>query len=74
MNGSECHFRPVSFSADRCYPVFMRKPTKKPQRKRGNTDSDEYKRFLETARESGASEDPKDFERAFKRVAQPKNS
>jgi hypothetical protein len=31
-------------------------------------DPAEYARFLETAKKVEASEDPKDFERAFKRV------
>ena len=31
-------------------------------------DPEESKRFLETAKAVGASEDPKDFERAFKKV------
>jgi hypothetical protein len=29
------------------------------------TDAERYKRFLDAAKEVGASEDPKDFERAF---------
>jgi hypothetical protein len=32
-------------------------------------DPEESKRFLETAEKVGASEDPKDFERALKTVA-----
>jgi hypothetical protein len=32
------------------------------------TDADRHKRFVDMAREVGASEDPKDFERAFKKV------
>lgn len=32
------------------------------------TDAERHKRFVETAKEIGASEDPKDFERAFKRI------
>ena len=39
-----------------------RKPAPKPDNPK------EYKRFLETAREVGASNDAKDFERAFKKV------
>jgi hypothetical protein len=35
-------------------------------------DPEEYKRFLETARQVGASDDPKDFDRAFNQVAKPK--
>jgi hypothetical protein len=33
------------------------------------TDAERHKRFVETAREVGASDDPKDFDRAFKKVA-----
>ena len=37
-------------------------PDEKPQRER----------FIETAREIGASEDPEDFERVFRQVMKPK--
>lgn len=37
------------------------------------TDEQRHARFVETARAVGASEDPKDFEGAFKRVAQTKS-
>jgi hypothetical protein len=44
-------------------------PTKKTQpRKTRHRDDEEYKRFLETAKKVEASDDPKDFDRAFKRV------
>ena len=33
------------------------------------TDTERHKRFVDMAREIGASEDPKDFEKAFKKVA-----
>jgi hypothetical protein len=33
------------------------------------TDAERHARFVEMAKEVGASEDPKDFERAFERVA-----
>jgi hypothetical protein len=39
-----------------------RPPDEKPQRER----------FIEAAREHGASENPEDFERAFQRVMKPK--
>ncbi len=42
-----------------------RKPASKPDKTR---DPEEYKRFLETAREVGAEEDPKAFDRAFKKI------
>lgn len=32
------------------------------------TDAERHKRFVEMAREVGASEKPKDFDKAFKRV------
>lgn len=32
------------------------------------TDSERHKRFVEMAREVGASEDPRDFDKAFKKV------
>jgi hypothetical protein len=32
------------------------------------TDAERHKRFLETAREVGASADPKDFDKAFRKV------
>jgi hypothetical protein len=36
------------------------------------TDAERHKRFVEMAREVGASDDPKDFDKAFKKVALPK--
>jgi hypothetical protein len=35
------------------------------------SDADRHKRFKEMAKEVGASEDPKDFEKAFKKVTAP---
>jgi hypothetical protein len=35
------------------------------------TDAERHKRFVEMAKEVGASEEPKDFEKAFKKVALP---
>jgi hypothetical protein len=40
----------------------------KPKRLPKLTDAERHQRFLETAREVGASEDPKDFERAFEKI------
>jgi hypothetical protein len=37
------------------------------------TDAERHKRFIEMAREVEASEDPKDFEKAFKKVAKAKD-
>jgi hypothetical protein len=45
---------------------MSRKPASTPD------DPEESKRFIDTAREVEASEDPKDFDEAFKRVAIPK--
>jgi hypothetical protein len=36
------------------------------------TDAERHKRFVDMAKEVEASEDPKDFERAFEKVATPK--
>jgi len=47
-----------------------RKPA--PKRLPKLSDAERHKRFIEMAREVEASEDPKDFERAFEKVAQPK--
>jgi hypothetical protein len=33
------------------------------------TDAERYQRFLEAAKEVGASDDPKDFDEAFKKIA-----
>jgi len=35
------------------------------------SDAERHKRFLETAKEVGASENPKDFDKAFKKVTKP---
>ena len=32
------------------------------------SDAERHKRFVETAREIGASEDPRDFEKALKKI------
>ena len=45
-----------------------RKPGKKPKL----TDAERYKRFVDMAHEVGASDNPKDFEKAFKKVVAPK--
>jgi hypothetical protein len=41
----------------------------KAKRKAKLTDAERHKRFVEMAREVEASNDPKDFDRAFKTVA-----
>lgn len=38
------------------------------------TDAERHKRFVDMAKEVEASEDPKDFERAFEKVVTPKNN
>jgi len=43
--------------------------TDREKRKPKLTDAERHKRFLDMAREVGASDDPKDFEAAFKKVA-----
>jgi hypothetical protein len=40
----------------------------KSQRKPKLTDADRHKRFVEMARQVGASDDPKAFDKAFKKV------
>jgi hypothetical protein len=39
-----------------------------------HADPDEYQRFLEVAKQVEASDDPKDFDKAFERVVVPKAS
>jgi hypothetical protein len=46
--------------------------TRKPQKKRPEKDPEQYKRFLEAARDAGASDSPKDLERAVKKLARAK--
>lgn len=42
--------------------------------KRKLTDAERHKRFLDMAREVEASDDPKDFEKALKKVASPRRA
>ncbi len=44
-------------------------PTPKPK----ITDAERHKRFVEAAKKVGASSNPKDFDKAFERVAARKN-
>ena len=44
---------------------------RKQQSKSALTDADRHARFVEAAREVDASEDPKEFEKAFSRVTTP---
>lgn len=50
---------------------MVTRTTRKPQKKRVENDPAEYKRFRDMAKVVEASDDPKDFERAFKRVVTP---
>jgi hypothetical protein len=45
---------------------MTRKPQTTPKPKL--TDAERYKRFLDAAKEVGASDDPKDFDRVFDRI------
>ncbi len=45
---------------------------RKTERKPKFTDAERHKRFVAMAKEVGASDDPKDFEKAFKKIAVPK--
>jgi hypothetical protein len=45
--------------------------TKAPKPNSKLSDTERHKRFVEMAKEVGASEEPKDFEKAFKKVALP---
>jgi hypothetical protein len=46
--------------------------TAKSKQKAKLTDAERHKRFVAMAREVEASDDPRDFERAFKRVTRSK--
>ena len=48
---------------------MTRKTARAPQKKRSDKDPEQYARFLEAASNAGASNDPKDLERAIKKVA-----
>lgn len=47
--------------------------SKRPQKSSKLTDTERHKRFLAMAKEVGASDDPKDFEKAFKKVVSSKD-
>lgn len=46
--------------------------SRKPARKPKLTDAERFKRFREMAKTVEASDDPKDFDKAFKKVVAPK--
>ena len=48
--------------------------TRKTEHKPKLTDTERHKRFVEMAKQVGASDDPKDFEKAFKTVTLSKRS
>ena len=48
------------------------KSARKPQKKRPEKDTEQYARFLEAARVAGASDNPKDLERAIRKLTAPK--
>lgn len=48
--------------------------TAKPKRDKTREAAEEYKRFLDTAKAVEASDDPKEFDRAFKKVANPQKA
>jgi hypothetical protein len=43
-----------------------------PRKPKPTDEKPQRERFIETAREVGASEDPEEFERAFRQVDKPK--
>jgi hypothetical protein len=43
-------------------------PMPKTSKSEKHRDPEEYKRFLEAAKKAEASDDPKDFDRAFKKI------
>jgi hypothetical protein len=45
---------------------------RKPERKPKLTDAERFKRFHDMAREVEASDDPKEFDKAFTKVVHPK--
>jgi hypothetical protein len=47
-------------------------PKKRPNPTKKLTQAEQSKRFKETARKIGMSEDPEDFERVFRKIAPPK--
>jgi len=47
---------------------MTRKPQPRPKKPPGHADPDEYARFLEVARKVEASDDPKEFDKAFEKV------
>lgn len=47
-------------------------PRKSPAKRKGAQDDPEQaKRFMETAKAIGGSEDPKDFDKAFSKISRP---
>jgi len=46
--------------------------TRKAEQKPKLTDAERHKRFVEMARKTEASDNPKDFEKAFKKITSPR--
>ena len=62
------HTTAISFLSKRFHFFDQELTPSKPK----DADADEYRRFVESVRETGADESPEDaFERAFKRVVKP---
>jgi len=62
------------FRAARRRAIVSRMVAKRPksERKPKLTDAERHKRFLDMARQVEASDNPKDFDKAFDKVASPK--
>jgi hypothetical protein len=54
--------------------AMIRPMPHKPARKPKLTDAERHKRFVDMAEKVMASHDPKDFDKAFKKVVAPKRS
>ena len=57
----------LDINCHRRYPDMKVKPNPKSKPPK-LTDAERHARFVDTARKVGASEDPKDFDKAFRRV------
>lgn len=63
---------PSANSAARPIPRRTNRMKEKPIKKKPKlTDAERHARFKEVARVLGASEDPKDFEKAFRKLTRP---
>jgi hypothetical protein len=64
----------AEFVSGRPFKLGDKMKSAKAKKKAKLTDTERHKRFKETAREVGASEDPKAFDKAFKKVTSLKPS